>query len=415
MTQLFERKVINKISKFLNSKEIIVLHGARQVGKTSIMLYLMEKLKKRAKARDNIFYFDLEILRYLELINSGFEEFYNYLINKGYKKNKKAFVFIDEIQYLNDPSKFLKLFHDNFSSRIKLIVSGSSSFDIKKKFKNSLVGRTVNFEIWPLDFEEFLLFKNKKYDLSVKNLPTAINEELVNLYKEYAIYGGYPGIVLENSVEKKDIYLNQIIDTYIKKDIRDIANIRNIDKFNKLIRVLASQTGNLINILELANTVNVSRQTIEEYLFLLENTYIIKLITPFYKNLRSELFKTPKIYLIDHGIANLLTFKVFPEIIAGNIFETAVFSDLLKSHKKREVYFWRTSNQQEVDFIIDNNKNIVPIEVKLNINSAKLSNLEYFIDKYKCKNGYLLFLDGKRKEMGNKIKFIYPWEIERII
>jgi len=138
---IYKRKIIDKINKFLASKEIIVLHGARQVGKTSIMRYLIEELKKNR--RTEVYYFDLEISRYLALANAGHEAFVNYLEAIGYKKKAKAYVFIDEIQYLDNPSQFLKLFHDTFGDRIKLIVSGSSSFEIKKKFKNSLVGRTI--------------------------------------------------------------------------------------------------------------------------------------------------------------------------------------------------------------------------------------------------------------------------------
>lgn len=413
MNKLYKRKIITQISKFLDSKEIIVLHGARQVGKTSIMLYLIDELKNK---KNNVFYFDLEVPRYLEMINSGFEALYEYLLAKGYKKGEKAYVFIDEIQYLTDPSGFLKLFHDNYGADIKLIVSGSSSFEIKSKFKNSLAGRTINFEIWPLDFEEFLLFKNKQYDLSIKNKPPAIQNELVALYKEYAAYGGYPRIIMTDDIEKKEAYLSQIIDTYIKKDIRDLANIRNIEKFNKLIQVLAVQSGNLLNNLELANTVGLAWKTIEEYLFLLENTYVIKLVRPYYKNLRSELFKTPKVYLVDHGIANLLAHKTFSSInaIDGNIFETAVFSDLIKNYKKSSVYFWRTSAKQEVDFIIDAGGKIIPIEVKLSANSAKLNNLKLFIKEYDCQEGYVAVLDGAPSGAEKTIKFIYPWEIINI-
>lgn len=410
---IYKRKAINQINKFLNSKEIIVLHGARQVGKTSIILYLIQELKKKYQEK-NIFYFDLEISRFLELINSGYEELYNYLIASGYKKNEKAFVFIDEIQYLNNPSQLLKLCHDHLGSKIKFIVSGSSTFEIKKKFKDSLVGRIIDFEIWPLDFEEFLLFKNKNYNLCLKKSPKIINDELKKLYKEYSIYGGYPQIVLESNVAKKEIYLSQIINTYIKKDIRDLANIRDINKFNKLIELLSSQSGNLLNVFELSNTVDIARQTIEEYLFLLENTYIIKLVQPFYKNKRSELFKTSKIYFIDQGLANLLNFKMFPKSLTGSIFETAIFSDLLKHYGKSLIYFWRTTDKQEVDFIVNQKTKIIPIEVKLNINSFKTANLKYFIDLYKNKTGYVTFLDGKRNNVNqNKIQYIYPWEITK--
>lgn len=411
---IYKRKIVDKINKFLKTKDVLVLHGARQVGKTSLMLYLIEELKKGQD--DNIFYFDLEISRFLELANAGYDEFFNYLAATGYDKNKKAFVFLDEIQYLDDPSKFLKLFHDNYSDKIKLIVSGSSSFEIKRKFKNSLVGRTVNFEIWPLSFEEFLIFKNKKYDISAGNLPEAAIEELKKLYKEYAVYGAYPRIVLESDIFKKEVYLNQIINTYIKKDIGDLARIKDISKFNKLIEILAAQTGNLINILELSGTAGLARQTIEEYLFLLENTYIIKLVKPFHRNLRSELFKTPKIYFVDHGLASILSFKNFPRTIAGNIFETAVFSDLLKKYGSDNVHFWRTSAKQEVDFIVNKNKTIWPIEVKINSGSFRPAAMDYFVKEYKIKNRNLVFLEGKRKnnksdQIKDKIIYSYPWEV----
>lgn len=411
---IYKRKVIDKINKFLASKEIIVLHGARQVGKTSIMRYLIEELKKNQQAE--VYYFDLEISRYLALANAGHESFVNYLESVGYKEKAKAYVFIDEIQYLDNPSQFLKLFHDNFSGRIKLIISGSSSFEIKKKFKNSLVGRTINFEIWPLDFEEFLLFKNKKYNLTAGNPTAAATEELKELYLEYAVYGGYPQIVLTDEISKKEAYLSQIINTYIKKDVRDLALIKDVGKFNKLIEVLAAQTGNLLNVAELANTVNIARQTVEEFLFLLENTYVIKLIRPFHKNIRAELFKTPKVYLADHGLANLLANKAFPRVLAGNIFETAVFSDLLKNYGTDKINFWRTASKQEVDFIIKQGKIILPVETKLNIRLFNQRNLLSFLGLYRLKAGRVVFLEGETAKPGKisaRIKAVYPWELLR--
>jgi hypothetical protein len=397
----------------LESKEVIVLHGARQVGKTSIMMYLMDEMEKKQGNKDNIFYFDLELKKYLDLLNEGHEALYKYLEATGLDSEKRAFVFIDEIQYLENPSNLLKLFHDYYSEKIKLIVSGSSSFEIKKKFKNSLVGRTINFEIWPLDFEEFLLFKNAKYNLTVTEMPPAAIDELSALFKEFTIYGAYPQIVLEKNISKKEAYLNQIINTYIKKDIRDLANLKDIDGFNKLVEVLAAQTGNLFKVAELANTTGLARQTITEYLFLLENTYLIKIVKPYHGNLRSELFKTAKLYFIDHGIANLLANKSFPEIISGHIFETAVFSELLKNFGGENIRFWRTNTKQEIDFILKNGNKIMPIEVKLNINSFNQKILNYFINNYKITEGKVVYLNGEIKNDAKftEISFNYPWDI----
>ena len=323
---IYKRRIVDKIIDYLKSKEVIVIYGARQVGKTFLLKYLIKNHLK------NVFYFDLELPNLLELCNQGAESVFKYLIQKGADEKQRVFLVIDEIQYMEDPTKFLKIMHDNYPN-IKLLVSGSSTFEIKKKFKESLVGRTVNFELYPLCFEEFLIFKGKNYKLNKENTK-AINDELVALAEEYIKFGGYPKIVLEKSEEKKQIYLAQIINTYVRKDIRDIGNIRNISAFNKLVEVIASQSGQLLNALEISNTLKINRETVLEYLDLLENTFMIKRITPFHKNLRSELSKNPKVFFLDTGMMHLLWLKEFPKVILGNSFETFVFLELMKSNKK---------------------------------------------------------------------------------
>ena len=159
---IFKRNVVDEILRFLYSDDVIVIHGARQVGKTSILLYLQEHLNTLGETN---FYIDLEDSRFVSLLDKGVEEFIAYLAEQGFDLNifkqagRKLFVMIDEIQYLANPSSFLKLLADHHRY-LKVIVSGSSSFEMKSKFKDSLVGRTVNFEIYPLSFREFLTFKN---------------------------------------------------------------------------------------------------------------------------------------------------------------------------------------------------------------------------------------------------------------
>jgi len=407
--KLEQRKIINKIKLFLNKNTIIVLHGSRQVGKTSIMYLIKDYLIQEKKIKtDNIFYFDLEDFVFLDLCNSGVEKTVQYLRERGAQTNDKIYLFIDEIQYLDNPSNFLKLFHDHWGDKIKLIVSGSSSFDIRKKFKDSLVGRTVDFEIFALDFEEFLLFKNKK--INVNSSSKIIIAELQDLYKEYIFYGGYPAIVLENKIEIKSHLLKQIINTYIKKDIRDLANIREINKFNLLIKVLASQSGSLLNVSELSGTLKLTQKTVEEYLFILENTYIIRRVYPFYKNIRSELTKMPKIYFEDNGLMNLLANKKFLERVDGQLFENSIYSELRKNLDIENINFWRTNIGQEVDFIITK-ENIIPLEVKLRFLNKKISGLKYFADKYKIKESFVCSLMKDEEPNRKDIKQIYPWQI----
>jgi len=403
---LFKRKNITEIEKYLNEKTIIVLHWARQVWKTSIMKFLISNLEKKW---ENVFYHDLEDFRFLDIYNQNIDEILNFWKSIWIKENKKNFVFIDEIQYLKNPSAFLKLTHDHFPF-IKLIVSWSSSFEIKSKFKDSLVWRTVNFEIFWLNFEEFLIFKWEK--ISLENFSNFTISKLKILWQEYAKYWWYPKIVLEDEIEKKEKYLSQIISTYIEKDIKNLANIKDLEKFNKLIKILAWLIWNLLNISEIANTLKIAEKTVNDYIFILEQTYIIKILYPYHKNIRSELTKMWKIYFEDTWIANLLINKNLISPLTWDFFENSIFSELRKKYWTKNLNFWRTNTQKEIDFILEKKWKIYPIEIKLKSKWKKdLKNLKYFLDKYSLKKWYLCSLEDELFEKNNLIDFKFPFEL----
>jgi len=399
---IYKRRIIDEILKYIFEKEAIILYGARQVGKTFILYWLENFLKNK---KEQVFYIDLEERKYLKLLNQGPENLKKLLLEQGFDLQKQIFVFIDEIQYLEDPTNFIKLINDHYKS-FKLIVSGSSTFEIKKKIKKALVGRALVFEIFGLSFEEFLVFKG--YQKAIKPVLTEIKqEELNSLFAEFVLFGSYPKIALIFEKEKKEKYLWQIIDTYLKKDIRDLAEVKEIDKFNKLLEVLASQTGQLLNIEELASTCRLAKQTIQNYLFVLENTYVIKLVKPFSRNLRSELFKTPKIYFYDSGLAHLLWLKVISPEILGEIFETSVFAELVKLFGKDSINFWRTKDKKEIDFVLKHKDKIIPIETKINFAGFSKRSINYFLSKYRLNQYYCVGLSGEKKE-----NCIFPWQIQ---
>ncbi|MCK5450496.1 MAG: ATP-binding protein [Candidatus Omnitrophica bacterium] len=408
MAQLYRRRIIDEIQNYIFTDDVVVLHGARQVGKTSILYWLKNFLAEDKKV---VYYVDLEDSRFVKILNQGIDSFVNHLREEGIYSDEidissdKIYVFIDEIQYLEDPSSFLKLTADHYKF-LKLIVTGSSSFDIRSKFKDSLVGRTVDFEIFNLSFSEVLEFKEYVFTENDSFSDKKV-EELRDLFLEYVLYGGYPKIVLSQEVYRKEKYLQQIIDTYVRKDIRDLADVKDIDKFNKLVEVLASQSGNLLNITELSNTCGIAKQTVERYLFILESTYILKLVKPYHKNIRSELFKVPKIFFYDSGLMQMLWLKKLQKEIIGSVFETAVFSELIKKYHKNNVLYWRTADKKEIDFILRDKNSILPIEVKLNFQQFNLSSLMYFNEKYSNIEYRLVGLNGNCKE-----KFaIYPWKL----
>ncbi len=406
---IYKRTITDEIVRYLFSDDIIVLHGARQTGKTFIIYWLRNYLKEKG---ESVYYIDLEDSRFVRILDAGVEEFIKHLREEGFdlpelnlNRRKKLFVCIDEIQYLANPSSFLKIAGDHYKN-IKLIVSGSSSFEIKSKFKDSLVGRTVDFEIFNLSFKESLLFKGYSFDQG--NIFTAKKiEELKILFKEYILYGGYPRIVLTRETKKKEKYLQQIIDTYVKKDIRDLAQIKDINKFNKLLEALAFQSGNLLNITELSNTSRIAKQTIEKYLFIMENTYIIKLVRPYSRNIRSELFKIPKIYFYDTGIMQMLWLKTLQREIIGNVFETGIFMELVKKYGKDYVFYWRTKDKKEIDFILKRKDRLLPIEVKLNFEQFNLTPISFFNRKYNINNYKVVGLRGEPKNSFH----IYPWQV----
>ena len=400
--KIYKREVFDEIIQYLDEDVILVIIGARQVGKTYILFYLEEYLKKKNKVS---YYMDLEDSRYLNILDEGVDAFVRHLKEEGFDTDKKIYVLLDEIQYMESPSSFLKLIHDHHKA-IKLIVSGSSSFGIKKKFTDSLVGRTVTFEIFPLSFEEFLRFKEYKFVRGVKFTEKKI-DELKALLKEYVLFGSYPKIVLTQAREKKERFLQQIIDTYVKKDIRDIGNIKELDKFNKLIEALSSQSGSLLNVAELSNTCRLAKKTVEHYLFILENTYIIRLVKPYHSNLRSELFKTPKIYFFDSGLLQMLQLKTIPGAIIGNVFETAVFSELVKRYGKDQIFYWRTKDKKEIDFILRQKNKILPVEVKYNFARFSKTSINYFLRRYQLEDYKVIgFLGDLSQE-----QFMYLWEV----
>ncbi len=401
---IYKRKISAEILKFIDSDDVIVLHGARQVGKTHILLWLKEYLEKR---KEDVYYIDLEDSRYKAILDRGVSEFIDHLQEEGYSSQAggKTFVFVDEIQYLANPSSFLKLVADHHKE-IKLIVSGSSTFEIKSKFKNSLVGRTVNFEIFNLSFEEYLSFKKYYYNPSVRTTEKK-QEELRLLYKEYVLFGGYPKIALTDEVDLKEKKLQQIIDTYARKDIRELANVESIEKFNILLEILASQSGQLLNVKELSSTCKLSAQTVEKYLFLLEQTYIVKLVRPYSRNIRSELSKTPKVFFFDSGLMQLLWLKRLQKRVIGNVFETSVFSELVKKYGRENIYYWRTKDKKEIDFIIEEKNKIVPIEVKTNFRNFKISSMGLFLKKYRVKDYRVVSIEGEKRGEN----YFYPWEL----
>lgn len=382
-----QRKLQKEIQQWLDKPDIIVILGARQVGKTSLLSLLAEDMRGLWGDSKNILIFNLENADHLTALNRDPKYFKEYLIFSGADPKKDFVVMIDEIQYLDDPSHFLKYVADMEPS-IKLIITGSTSIQIKK-FKDGLTGRKKAFHLFPLDFQEFVLFKGKQHLVSVlkefnfKNIisnhtkidPQRIlpfKNELETLFEEYILYGGYPKVALAGSREEKLRELEELFKTYELKDVNILFNVENITAFKNLFRLMAGNTGNLLNINEVSGTLGIGRDTVKRYLEILENTFIIHCLPPFHRNIRKELTKMPKLFFLDTGMRNF-AIRNFSELgfrpDRGSLFEGAIFSELYKNLGIiDQMFFWRTLSKNEVDFILTGEQKAA-IEIKLSPDS----------------------------------------------
>lgn len=361
---LYKRKITEEIKKWLFKKEIIILNGSRQVGKTSLLKILTEEIENAGVEKKNIFYLNLEEIKILEFLNANPENLLKYII----EPNKINYFFLDEIQYLDNPSNFLKHLYDKYAGKIKIIATGSSSLELKAKLQDSLVGRKVSFWVNPLSFEEFLYFKNFPYFdyLHKSDLPLDIKSVFDSALEEYLIYGGMPAVALERDKALKQKMLEGYVNDYINKDIRAIGKIENITRFNSAIKFLASQVGSLLNISELANTSGITRREAERYLDLLEFTFILDKVHTYRRNIRAQMVKMPKIYFFDLGLRNAILgnfLNLSSRQDSGFLFENFVFLEL-KNKMKNKIFFYRTIDKTEIDFVIDCGGKVVLIEVK---------------------------------------------------
>jgi len=300
----------------------------------------------------------------------------------------------DEVQYVNNIGKTLKLLFDTFEN-IKIIITGSSSFDLTN-LGSYLVGRVIFFNLYPFSFHEFLKTKDKKYvdlynkiriDVHKKNVTTKKSiflDDLNTFLHEYLTYGSYPRIVLENNVQKKKILLKNLFTTYIEKDIVAMYGINYREKVVRLLKTLASIYGGMVNYQTLSENSGIKYKEIRNILPLLEDSFVIFIVKPFYKNVTNELRKNPKIYFVDYGLRNYLM-EDFDTISFDTLYENFFHNQLKRSST---VKYWRTQAKTEVDFVIQSKKEIIPIEVKTTPKITR--SFRSFINHYHPHNAFIM-------------------------
>lgn len=378
------RYLFTNLYQHLEKKPYTIIVGARQTGKTTLLKQLRDTAKSEGK---DTFFFNMEQMDVRAEMNADPMNLLKYIPHTETKK----YIFIDEIQYLEDPSNFLKLIFDDYSDRMKIVATGSSAFYIDKKFKDSLAGRKRVFQLGTCSFEEYLEMREETellrewQRLSMENeAKTTMLSALRAALDDYIIYGGYPAVVCEDDPDEKIALLKELRDSYLQRDISE-AGITNSDKFYKLYTLLAAQTGTEVNVSELSKTIGASGPSVESYLNVLQKSFHIALIIPFYRNIKKELVKMPKAYVMDTGMRNCLI-NYFPATLGlgddGALFENFIYHRLRERYTEEDIKYWRTSDQKEVDFVVDAPRTKAAYEVKNNQAQVRPKKYRTFDEAY---------------------------------
>ncbi len=395
----YKRKLVEKLKKYIKRREIIGIRGARQVGKTTLLKMISNNLEG-----EKIF-INLDIPDNRRTLEENPLDF----VRRYKKEKKKLYLFFDEIQRVKNAGEKLKIIYDEFTD-VKMFISGSSSLEIKTNVLPFLVGRLLLFDLYSFDFEEFLQTRDttlvkilREKTKSVKKLlggkdePEApsFNQEFLTYWKEYVIFGGYPEVVKSKDSEEKVLLLKNIYNLYIEKDIISFFRIEETTKFENFIKSLAFNISSLLNLNSIASDLKISFKKAEEFLEILQHSYIVGLLKPFHKNLVTELKKSQKLYFLDLGFRNVVlnNFTNFDSRDdRGKLMENFVFRELLSNFEEYKINYWRTTGKAEVDFVLSKDNNIIPIEVKLG--GKKLTRGFYsFLKAYKPERAIIITLN----------------------
>ncbi|MBI4687261.1 MAG: ATP-binding protein [Nitrospirae bacterium] len=355
------RIILREIKKYIDASEAIIVTGMRRTGKTTLLQGIYSEIQTKNKL-----FLDLENplnRKYLE--EENYDRIKASLEFLGVDFTHRAFIFLDEIQFVRNLPSIVKYFIDHYKA--KFFLTGSASFYLKNLFTESLAGRKYIFEIFPLTFREFLVFKESSFKMpdEAKHITRTEFESISLLYDEYMTFGGFPGVVLKTSIDEKKKTLEDIFTSFFQLEIMQIGDFRKNNVIRDLMLLLMQRIGSKLDVQKIASDLGISRPTLNEYIAFLEGTYFIKSIKPFSMGKSSELRKTPKVYLCDTGLANH-----FANLDTGRLFENSVFQNL---RLKGELNYYQRKSGAEIDFILNKK---TAYEVKVNPRPSDLSALK---------------------------------------
>lgn len=376
---MLKRRLQEKIEKELFKGKAIIVYGARQVGKTTLMKQILENNKSKKTK-----YFNCENIS----IQSNLESPESLKIKEFL--GDAELVVLDEAQALKDAGLIIKLMVDAYP-QIQILATGSSSFDLANKLGEPLVGRAIHYKLYPLSVEELI---DSGEDIV----------SMANNLEKILRYGSYPEVFFAQNNNEAALKLEEISSGYLLKDILSFEGIKKSSIIVKLLKYLSLQLGNEISYEELAGNLSVDKKTVEKYIDILEKCFIIFKVGALSRNLRNEISRRTKIYFYDLGIRNSLIQnfnKMDTRNDVGGLWENFCILERLKychyNNIGANIYFWRTYTQKEIDYIEERDGKFFAYEIKWG--NAKVGNPMEFINAYKeaqfeiiNKDNYLRFV-----------------------
>lgn len=415
-----KRKLLKTLIDQQRSRRITIIIGPRQSGKTTLLKMTRDAIKEQGH---KTLFLDIDLFSDFEKI-ATYENIINTLKLHGFKEKSRDpfFLFLDEFQRNRDVSVILKNLYDH-QENVKIYATGSSSLTVKKSIQESLAGRKLIYNLYPLDFEEFMEFHDDElaveqyrnsHSLEGKNLAPTLGS-LSGYLKEFMIFGGYPEVALTGGVEDKKEILRSIFDLYVKKELVEYLNIEKVYPVKLMVEYLAVNNGQKVKYDEVSQISGLSQKAVKQYLEILEETFLIQKIRPFFTNKNKEMVKIPKIYFIDPGVVNYFINNFNPLEIrhdAGFLFENVVFSEMLKQGvRTSELKYWGDKNQREVDLVVDNPSCFTAVEMKYKtrIKESDFSGLWAFENMYGHRQPSLLLVNigeqYQRRNIGLRLPF----------
>jgi len=382
--KLIQREILAKIEPFLKRKEFLAIVGPRQCGKTTLLGQIKEVLARSLKVPDSRMHqFSFEDAATLR----EFEDDPTAFVRPLLAPHALSYIFIDEFQYAREGGKKLKLIYDTVPGA-KVLVTGSSSLDLKANVGKFMVGRLITFRLHPFSFREFLEAEDPRhgrtYDAGHALLLRAVKEgealppvaaredvsilSLQPLFETYCLWGGYPAVALEARREGKAAIIRDIYNNFLLRDVRGLLALATERELARMAEFLAAQAGNLTVYQNVSQAVGLDIRAVKKHLSVLEETFVIRMLAPWFRNRQKELVKNPKVYFEDTGFRNHLMSNFNPfekRADVGALVENAVYAHLQRIFDVLgKISFWRAKSQAEVDFIVERGGELLPIEVK---------------------------------------------------